>query len=186
MSSPFLATHEQWQLTFHLMKYLHSLVLAHPALPGAARAPLALQGRQCSPKWASQHSPSSHGAFSSQPFPKAPVLLQTPTLSSGAGELPQLQPSLLLVPGQDWAMGGHAKHPGGYGSSPLVSPARGTSAPLPGHGAVAQWGQTHEWQEGWYSTVQLLSGSGHAVGATHSIHTRKGGLTPAGNAAISK
>lgn len=45
-------------------------------------------------------------------------------------------------------MGGHAKHPGDYGSSHLVSLARGTSAPLLGHGAVAQQGQTHEWQEG--------------------------------------
>lgn len=101
-------------------------------------APLALQ---CSPKWASQQPQEPCAA---SPFPKAPVLLQTPTLSSWAGEP-------LTAPGSRAGLshGGTCKTSRGVMAAPTWFHLQGEhQAPLLGHRAVAQQGQTHRWQEG--------------------------------------
>lgn len=177
---------EQWQLTFSFnsLKYLHSLVIAHPALPGAARAPLGLQGRQCSPKWASQHSTQQPQQPSpASPFPKATVLLQTPTLSSWAGELmvlTQLQP--LGAPGSRAGLshGGDMQNIQGLWQLPLGFTCKGNISTSPRAQGCGTAGSDTQVTGGartalYRMSSQLLSGSGHAVGATHSIHTQKEG-----------
>lgn len=92
--------------------------------------------------------PAATTASSSQPLPKGhcpPADTHSELMGWGAdGADTATAPRCSWFQGRTEPWGGHAKHPGGYGSSHLVSPARGTSAPLPGHGAVAQRGQTHE------------------------------------------
>lgn len=178
---------------FHLIKYLHSLVLAHPALPGAARAPLALQGRQCSPKWASQHSSSSHKSLP-QPAPSQRPLssCRHPRWAHRLGMvLPQVQPLAAPASRAGLSHGGTCKTSRGLWQLPLGFTCKGNISTSAGARGCGTAGSDTRVTGGAGTALdrtssQLLPGSGHALGATHSIHTRKGGATPAGNAAISK
>lgn len=141
---------EQWQLAFpfNSLKYLHSLILAHPALPGA---PPAVQEGQCSPKRASQHFPAATRAFSSQPLPKG----HCPPAETHAEPLGWGAPRCSWLQGRTEPWGGTMQNIQGLTAAPTWFHLQGEHQHLSRGTGLWHSGVRHTSdRKGWHSTVQ--------------------------------